>query len=338
MKKISIAMTTYNGSKYVMEQMDSLKNQTLPADEVLIFDDGSTDDTPKIVEAYIKENDLGHWSFQVNEKNLGFKENFYQAIKRTTGDIIFLCDQDDIWHHNKIEKMVQLFEKTPDMKILNTGFRKINANGEEIHERSKWFSENNGLVKGRMKKKGLKKIRVKRIVRNNVSPGCTSAFGNECKQYYLENASKLAPHDWELNLFGAFLRGLYYYNDVLNDYRIHENNAIGFAEEARTFNLTLRLSKNQERRMSFIYDEYQRTEAYLRDGLLEKLSKRDAKALKRYAWFIKKRLQALTENKLRYWCCSLLFIADYLRMVGLRGMVGDLLLIVTKHSEREISV
>jgi glycosyltransferase involved in cell wall biosynthesis len=331
-------MTTYNGSKFIVEQLDSLKDQTLPADEVLIFDDRSTDETPYIVQTYIKENGLENWVFQVNEKNLGFKENFYQAIKSASGDIVFLCDQDDVWHHDKIEMMVRYFEQTPDMKILNTGFRKIDANGKPICERAKWFSVNNGLVKGRMKPKGLKTINVKRIVRNNISPGCTSAFGRECKQYYLENASKLAPHDWELNLFGAFMRGLYFYNEVLTDYRIHENNAIGFADEAKNFNLKLRLSKNQERRMNFIRDEYQRTKAYSRDGLLEKLSRRDAKALKRYAWFIEKRLQALTENKLKYWFCSLLFIADYLRMVGFRGLVGDFLLIVTKHGEREISL
>lgn len=333
MIKISIAMTTYNGDKYIKEQLDSLKNQTRPADEVLIFDDGSTDDTPNIVDAYIKENGLKNWMFVVNEKNLGFKANFYQAIQKTSGDIVFLCDQDDVWHANKIETMVALFKKYPDMLIVNSGFRKIDANNKPIHERRKWFSENNGLVRGRMKAKGLKKISVSYIVRSNISPGCTSAFSNTLKQYYLENASNVAPHDWELNLFGALHRGLYFYNDVLNYYRIHDNNTIGFAEEPKGLNLSMRLSRSQKLRMNFLRDEYERTRAYSRDGLLKKLSKRDAKTLKRYAWFIGKRLQALTEHKLRYWLCSLLFIADYLRLVGLRGIVGDFLLIVTKHKE-----
>lgn len=336
MIKISIAMTTYNGSQYIKEQLDSLKSQTRPADEVLIFDDGSTDDTPKIVSAYIKENGLENWSFKVNEKNLGFKANFYQAIEKTSGDVIFLCDQDDVWHTDKIETMAALFEKHSDMLIVNSGFRKIDAKNRPIHERRRFFSENNGLVRGRMKVKALKKIGVSHIVRSNISPGCTSAFTTTLKEYYLQNASKVAPHDWELNLFGALHRGLYFYNDVLNDYRIHDNNAIGFAEEPKGINLSMRLSRSQKLRMNFLRDEYNRTKAYSRDGLLKKLSKKDAKTLKRYAWFIEKRLLALTEHKLRYWLCSLLFIADYLRLVGLRGIVGDLLLIITKHKEEGI--
>ena len=105
MFKISVAMTTYNGARFVEKQLASLLAQTRPADEVIILDDRSTDGTPGIVTRFIKKNSPVSWHFSVNEKNLGYKENFYHAVGRTTGDLIFLCDQDDVWHSNKIEAM-----------------------------------------------------------------------------------------------------------------------------------------------------------------------------------------------------------------------------------------
>jgi glycosyltransferase involved in cell wall biosynthesis len=320
-------MTTYNGSKYIVEQLDSLKDQTLPADEVQIFDDGSTDDTPYIVQKYIKENGLENWTFKVNEKNLGFKENFYQAIKSTTGDIVFLCDQDDVWHHDKIETMIQVFENNADIKILNTSFQKIDGTGSHLPIKRRLFKTNNGLIRGLIKKNGLKKFSTKYIIRSNITPGCTSAFKKELKEYYLENASQMCPHDWELNLFASFFDGLYYYNRVLTDYRIHSSNAIGLAEKA--VNFQLRMSKSQEKRMNFIEDEYQRMKYYLNDGFLSRLKKEDSQAIARYGWFVEKRLAALKQKKLKYWLCSLLYPVDYLRMVGLRGLIGDFILIVT---------
>ena len=331
MIKISIAMTTYNGSKYIVEQLDSLKNQTLPADEVLIFDDGSSDDTPQIVSSYIKENELTNWSFSVNKNNLGFKENFFQAIEKTSGDYIFLCDQDDVWHSNKIEVMIGLLERNKDIQMLCTGFRKIDENSNPIIEKHKSFTSNNGLIKGRIKTGTIKKIELRKIIRYNISPGCTSACTKKCKEFYLKNASKKAPHDWELSLFGCILHGLYFYNAVLNDYRLHENNTIGFADDAQGFNIKMRLSKTQELRMKFLKTEFMRTQAYSRDGLLKNLNMNDKRVLKRYAWFVKQRWLGLTTLRIRYWFKTLLFLPDYLTMVGLRGLVGDFLLIVTRY-------
>ena len=82
---ISIAMTTYNGEKFVIKQLQSLLNQTLQPDEVIIHDDRSSDSTPELVQKFIKENNLTNWHFSVNEKNLGYKQNFYETIKQHIG-------------------------------------------------------------------------------------------------------------------------------------------------------------------------------------------------------------------------------------------------------------
>ena len=103
--KISVVMTTYNGEKYVEEQLDSIRVQTRKADEVLIFDDQSSDKTVKIIQHYIDDNKLNNWKITVNAVNKGWRKNFFDGIQETSGDVIFLCDQDDIWVPDKIEKI-----------------------------------------------------------------------------------------------------------------------------------------------------------------------------------------------------------------------------------------
>lgn len=82
MAKISVAMTTYNGSNYIIKQLDSLKNQSRKIDELIICDDCSTDNTVELVNDYIKSNNLEGWNIYSNENNLGFINNFKQAIKK----------------------------------------------------------------------------------------------------------------------------------------------------------------------------------------------------------------------------------------------------------------
>ena len=99
--KISVVMTTYNGEKYIKEQLTSLKNQTRVPDEVLIFDDCSTDNTVTIVRNFIIENPSGNYRLFENKKNKGWRRNFMEGFADAQGDIIFPCDQDDIWLDRK---------------------------------------------------------------------------------------------------------------------------------------------------------------------------------------------------------------------------------------------
>lgn len=87
--KTSIALTTYNGSKYIVQLLDSLKQQSLAPTEVIIVDDNSTDNTVEIVQNYIKKCNLVNWKIYRNPKKLGWQKNFTKAISKTTGDYIF---------------------------------------------------------------------------------------------------------------------------------------------------------------------------------------------------------------------------------------------------------
>ena len=176
MNKISIAMATYNGEKYVEKQMLSLVEQSRPADEVIIVDDCSKDNTSEIVKKFIKERNLSNWKFVVGEENVGYKRNFYNAVSLTTGDIIFLCDQDDIWCKDKLEIMEKVFEKEPSIKALNTSFNFIDGDDKPFSVNQKRGKSNNNLIKKKIRDNSLEKIPLNLICSYNISPGCTMAF------------------------------------------------------------------------------------------------------------------------------------------------------------------
>ena len=104
-KKISLAMTTYNGEKFLREQLESIYSQTRVPDEVIVCDDNSSDGTIQILEEYRQNKGLIYY---VNKPALGVNSNFYKAISLCTGDYIALSDQDDIWKCDKIKKVKQI--------------------------------------------------------------------------------------------------------------------------------------------------------------------------------------------------------------------------------------
>lgn len=103
-KTVSVVMTTYNGEKYIREQLDSIIAQTYPIYELIIQDDGSTDRTVEICREDAKRYAFIH--VYQNEHNLGCDKNFETAAMRATGDYVALSDQDDIWFKDKIAKQV----------------------------------------------------------------------------------------------------------------------------------------------------------------------------------------------------------------------------------------
>jgi len=94
--KVSVVMATYNGEKYIFNQLESLRMQNYSIDEVIICDDCSTDKTLGIIQKYILTNSLTTWSVEQNTKNLGWKQTFWNLLHEAHYDFIFLSDQDDI--------------------------------------------------------------------------------------------------------------------------------------------------------------------------------------------------------------------------------------------------
>ena len=115
---ISLVLTTYNGEKYIVEQLTSLKNQSRKIDEVLIFDDQSTDHTFEVVQKFIDSNGLSDWKIKVNEKNKGWRRNFVEGANALNGDLIFFCDQDDIWMEHKVQMMADIMDQHEKIDVL----------------------------------------------------------------------------------------------------------------------------------------------------------------------------------------------------------------------------
>lgn len=127
---ISVVMATYNGEKYIIEQLDSIREQSLSPDEVIICDDRSSDDTINIVSQYIDKYSLRNWHFYINEENLGYGNNFHQAVNKASGDFIFFSDQDDIWALDKIEKMNSIMINNEDCVLLCTDYEPYASDGD----------------------------------------------------------------------------------------------------------------------------------------------------------------------------------------------------------------
>ncbi len=317
---VSIAMTTYNGEKYILEQLGSILAQTRKPDEVIICDDCSTDRTTAIITEFIDKNHLSNWYIIVNANNLGYIENFYNAIGRTMGDIIFLCDQDDIWHQDKVGRLSGLLEKNDGIKIINSSFRKIDETGAPVSSRLRFGRSNHNIIAKRIKSGAVKRIDFRYILWRNISPGCTLAFKKEIKELFLKQYSKLCPHDWELNLFGSLFNGLYFYNEELTDYRIHASNTIGLADIRASDRLA---AYRDDKRLGSVDTEYKRACAYMESKWAKDLRAGDKRVLMRFRQLACLRQKAIDQKKIRFWLCMLLELGSYIKFRGLQGIYND---------------
>lgn len=128
---VSIALCTYNGSKYLPIQLESILNQTYQHIEIVIVDDRSTDDTYELLKSYESKYPNKIRLFK-NEKNLGFVKNFEKAISLCQGSLIALSDQDDFWNSNKIEAQV---ENIKDNQLIYHDSLMINESGVSLEKR-----------------------------------------------------------------------------------------------------------------------------------------------------------------------------------------------------------
>jgi len=133
--KISVAFIVYNGARYMRTQLDSILAQTQNVDEIIVYDDASSDTTKEILEEYKKSYpDL--FFLHYNNKNIGPTKNIEKALQACTRDIILLADQDDYWETNKVETIVKWFEANPTMNGVFTNGTLMNSK-EELD--SKYF-------------------------------------------------------------------------------------------------------------------------------------------------------------------------------------------------------
>lgn len=127
--KVSIALAAYNGAAYIQEQLESFVAQTRMPDELVICDDGSTDETIAIIEEFSRVAPF-KVIVQKNPTNFGYTRNFEKTLSLCGGDVVFLSDQDDVWFPEKIETVCNLFSSHPNCLLIIHDGRLVNENLE----------------------------------------------------------------------------------------------------------------------------------------------------------------------------------------------------------------
>ena len=170
-KKVAVLISTYNGEKYIREQLDSILNQTYKNIEIVIRDDGSKDSTIEIIKEYQQKNT----NIILKEgTNIGFLKSFFKLLELANADFYAYCDQDDIWLENKIKLAVESLEKLddskPNMAFANSDYYSENMEFIGKGEEHKTFSFQNSMYEC-------------------VAQGMTMTINQVAKEYILENKS-----------------------------------------------------------------------------------------------------------------------------------------------------
>lgn len=205
---VSVAMASYNGEKYIKEQIISVLDNLSENDEVVISDDGSTDGTVEIIK-------------KINDKRIrlisgpckGLVKNFENAIKSCTGDYIFLCDQDDIWHKDKVKKVCKIFDET-DCILIEHDAVVVNKDKEILYSSFfKYRHVRHGCIKNWLR---------------NTYHGCLIAFKSELKTKIFPFPNDGCLHDQWIGILADYYGKVYFLNEILMEYKRHENNSSSF--------------------------------------------------------------------------------------------------------------
>lgn len=200
-------MATYNGERFLSEQLDSILVQLSDLDELIISDDGSTDNTIRIIQEYQKKYKQ---IVLVEGPQKGYVFNFENAIKNCNNDLIFLSDQDDIWRLDKIEIVKRLFRENSKQLLLMHNADLIDQNGRSL---------NKTLFGIRSPKKGY----VKNILLSYYF-GCCMVFRKELKKYILPFPKTVPAHDQWISNIAERLKVTISSQETLIMYRRHDHN------------------------------------------------------------------------------------------------------------------
>ncbi|HEY1686690.1 MAG TPA: glycosyltransferase family 2 protein [Tepidisphaeraceae bacterium] len=217
--KISVACCTFNGERYVRQQLESIVGQTRRPDEIVICDDGSQDATGKFIEEFAQTS-LVPVRRQINPSRLGVTKNFEKAISLATGEIIFLSDQDDIWH---AEKLAQMLKSLREAAMVFSNGQVVNEDhqpaGYTLWD-SMWFDR---TEQERMRSGDALPI----LLRHAVAAGATMAFSAAFRSLILPIPDLPHCHDIWIALLLACAAQIYPLDENLIDYRLHGANEVG---------------------------------------------------------------------------------------------------------------
>ena len=223
---IDILMATYNGERFVGEQIESIQAQTYDNWRLLVSDDCSTDGTLSIVRRYADQDDR----IRIVSEGVshgGAKENFFALMAKSSAPYVMFCDQDDVWLSEKVEKCLEAMKTleyrsaadTPlmvfcDMKVVDADLNVINNS----------FERSNVL--------GYDSLSFNRLLVQNTAAGCCILVNRETikDSLLVSNYNSIEMHDWWLVLVASALGRVRFVDEPLSLYRQHDTNAVGSAD------------------------------------------------------------------------------------------------------------
>lgn len=221
--KIDILLATYNGEKYIAEQIDSIMNQTYKDWNLIIRDDGSTDNTTKIIEEYKRLYPSKITLLKNNDKNLGASMNFSKLVEYSNADYIMFCDQDDIWQSDKIKTTfneMKRLENSQNNKIPLMVFSDLTIVDENLNiiAKSFWNSQKLDPIISQS---------LYKILAQNVVTGCTIMINKKAAKQFFPIPTKYILHDhWVAINICKFGKASYIDRSLIY-YRQHSNNELG---------------------------------------------------------------------------------------------------------------
>ncbi|MEA5139322.1 glycosyltransferase family 2 protein [Arcicella rigui] len=247
MKTLSIALCTYNGGKFLREQLQSLANQTLLPFEIVITDDCSTDNTEQIVEEF---KDVLRIRFYKNPSPLRVNKNFEKAISLCKGDIIVPCDQDDIWHPEKLSTICRYFKNNPTQLTVFSDAILIDESGNSLGK-TFWSVVRFHALQIQQWKNGYA---FDLLLHGNRTAGCMMAFRKELLEYTLPFPTHIPEmiHDGWLTIMSAMFNRLGMIEETLISYRQHQFQQIGTRpkEGGKVLSLKERFSRSRAEKIA----------------------------------------------------------------------------------------
>lgn len=208
---ISVCLATYNGEKYIQQQLESIISQLELDDEIIVSDDGSNDSTLEIIRSF---HDKRIKILEANFKNPTY--NFENALNHAKGKYIFLADQDDIWMPEKLNTMIYYLQ-TYDLVLSDNKI--IDKNGQKLH--ASFFVLNHSDT-------GI----IHNIFKNSYI-GCCMAFNRKILLKSLPFPPNIPMHDWWIGMIAESCGKPYFIHKPLVLYRRHSSNASESGEKSR---------------------------------------------------------------------------------------------------------
>lgn len=304
METISVVLSSYNGEMYILEQLESIKNQTMPIDEVIICDDCSTDNTFLIIKDFISKNELEKWTLKKNKTNIGWQKNFMSLINEAKGSYIFTADQDDIWMNYKIKEMVEIMKTNQRIDLLCSNYIPYYEKGAQ--------KINKELLKDEKSSDILEKYTVDHNFLHVKRPGCTYCIRKKFFDEVKNNWRNVDTHDGFLSREANLRGGLYLYKKNTIKFRRHANN-------------TSTRKRNKETRLEDINFFLELLEVYESRKDIKEEQKVILKKIKKFQIL---RYKFFYEQKLYLWLILYFFFKKY--YPNKRGIFGELLIFLRK--------